>query len=415
MGLALFPSHMAAEGLGFAGLAPFMQIWKKLRDIAFLIIALAVIFSGFMIMFRGKMDPHSEIKLETALPKIIIAMLLIHFSFAIAGLLIDVMYILSGMIIVIFGPLVSPNLSLSSMLDRYVSPGTLDLFHLSVGNFEGHPLGFITGVIRIVHDLPYAVYGIFGDVYRDILMFFTGTLLAISGTISFYKFLKDYFTTPLQTQVIPFIISVVAMFIVWNALYKLGGLLAIWVLGVFFLATAAYVAIQLFALSFAAYIKVLFYVMLSPLLLVTEALPGSNVFIPWVQTLFVELLTFPLILLIFLLSGAFSNAISNGQALGLPFVSAINPEGLGIIVSFGILFMTPELVKGIKEKLNTQSISVPALNPGVLFKGPLAAKPLVTTHAGFAFMKEMKESKGLRPWQALKKAYVAKHTSSPSH
>ncbi len=383
------PDSYAAEGLGFAGLAPFIHIWKKLRDISFLIIALAMIISGFLIMFRAHMDPQHAIKLENSLPKIILAIILINFSFAIAGFMIDIMYIMTGIIIVTFGPLINPDLSLSSMLDRYVSPGPLDLINLGVGNFEGTFLGFFQGIKHLIYNLPHALLGMFGDAIRSFTVTVSGMILGImlfwwiGGKV---RLAADTFDSP----VIAAVIWLIVMALLIEPIFKISFILPVLVVGLIISLTVFWIFMQLLILTFRTYIKLLFYIMLSPLILIGEALPGSKVFVPWLQTICVELLTFPLMITIFLLSGAFSNAISNGHLLSLPFVAAINPENLGIIVSFGILFTMPELIMMVKEKLNTQTMSVPALSIGTFFKGGAEpVKAMLAKPRGLIFMSEV--------------------------
>lgn len=370
----LIPESYAAEGLGFAGLAPFLQIWKKLRDLAFLLIALVMIVSGFMIMFRTKMDPHSAIKLESALPKVIIAMILINFSFAIAGFLVDLMYIITGLIIVTFGPLVSPTLSLSSLLDRYVSPAPFDLINLGIGNFEGTLIGLLKSLWSLVYDLPHALLGMFGEAIRSILMLLSASILTSMLYYKIGRFFLDLSTSGSMPGIGLLIVAIVMLFLI-EPMFKIAGALPILVLGIIILATVGYVMLQLLLMAFRAYIKILFYVMLAPLLLIMEAMPGSNVFIPWMQTIFIELMTFPLMIAILLLSGAFRNAISNGQLLSLPFITSINPDNLGIIVGFGILFMMPELIRTFKEKFSPPGMALPSFT-SIFFKGttePLSA------------------------------------------
>jgi hypothetical protein len=386
--MGIMPKAYAAEGLGFAGLAPFMNIWKKLRDISFLIIALVMIFSGFLIMFRTKMDPHHAVTLESALPKVVIAMILINFSFAIAGFMIDLMYIATGIIIVIFGPLISPDLSLSSMLDHFMSPNPIELLNLGIGNYEGSVLGGILGLKRLFYNTPYALLGMFGTTIRTIFIFVSGRIIGILLWVwiadKIVIRIGDLFDTP----TIAAVVTLIVVALVGIPILAISEILPVIVIGFFVFLTALWVFARLLVLTFRTYIKILFYVMLSPFILIMEALPGSNAFISWAQTIFVELLTFPLIIAIFLLSGAFSNAISNGQLLALPFVSALNPESLGTIVAFSIIFMIPDLVDAVKAKFAPQGVNIPlGFN---LFSGTSRPmKALYSSPRGMYFAKQL--------------------------
>ncbi len=85
-------------GFGFSALEPIQSMWKGARDIAFGLFVLAAIILSFMIMFRVKISPQVVISVQSAIPKLIIALILVTFSYAIAGLMIDLMYVVIGLV-----------------------------------------------------------------------------------------------------------------------------------------------------------------------------------------------------------------------------------------------------------------------------------------------------------------------------
>jgi len=87
-----------AQGIGFEGLQPALKAWKVTRNMTYALSILAVIVISFMIMFRVKISPQVVITVQSALPKIIIALVLITFSYAIAGFIIDISYLFLGII-----------------------------------------------------------------------------------------------------------------------------------------------------------------------------------------------------------------------------------------------------------------------------------------------------------------------------
>ena len=88
-----------AQGFGFTtGASSVVAIWRVSRNIAYTLMVLVVLVIAFMIMFRVKISPQAVIGAQTALPKIVIALILITFSYAIAGFLIDLMYIVMGLL-----------------------------------------------------------------------------------------------------------------------------------------------------------------------------------------------------------------------------------------------------------------------------------------------------------------------------
>lgn len=93
------PKSFAAEGVGMSAIQAYSDIWKLFRDISYMLLVVFLIVIGFMVMFRTKLNPQTVISVENALPKIVITLILITFSFAIAGFLIDLMYIITSIMI----------------------------------------------------------------------------------------------------------------------------------------------------------------------------------------------------------------------------------------------------------------------------------------------------------------------------
>lgn len=89
-------------GLGFSALNPILEAWKTFRNVAFLFFVILILVIGFMIMFRQKVG-QAAVTAQQAIPRIIIALITVTFSYAIAGLLIDAMYVLMALMVGVFG------------------------------------------------------------------------------------------------------------------------------------------------------------------------------------------------------------------------------------------------------------------------------------------------------------------------
>ncbi len=96
--LGVIPKEAYAQGTGFVSLAPVLTIWKAIRDFVYLIYVVVFFIVGFMILMRKKIDPRTVISVETALPKLIIALILITFSYAIIGFMVDIANLASRVI-----------------------------------------------------------------------------------------------------------------------------------------------------------------------------------------------------------------------------------------------------------------------------------------------------------------------------
>lgn len=98
----IVPEAKAQSGFGFDSLTMIQNLWGAARDITYALLILVIIVFAFMIMFRTKISPQAVITVQSALPKIIVTLLLITFSYAIAGFMIDAMYIVLGLISLLF-------------------------------------------------------------------------------------------------------------------------------------------------------------------------------------------------------------------------------------------------------------------------------------------------------------------------
>lgn len=81
-----------AADTGFDKLSPLQEMWLKLRNITFVFMVLLFVFIGMGIMLRVKIDPRTVMSIQNQLPKIILTLIFITFSFSIAGLLVDAMW-----------------------------------------------------------------------------------------------------------------------------------------------------------------------------------------------------------------------------------------------------------------------------------------------------------------------------------
>ncbi|KKQ48239.1 MAG: hypothetical protein US68_C0040G0001 [Candidatus Shapirobacteria bacterium GW2011_GWE1_38_10] len=90
--------HAQTPGFGFDALKTIQSLWVASRNIVYGLLVLIAIILAFMIMFRMKIAPQVVISIQSAIPKILIALILVTFSYAIAGLLVDLMYVVTGII-----------------------------------------------------------------------------------------------------------------------------------------------------------------------------------------------------------------------------------------------------------------------------------------------------------------------------
>ncbi|HTK03352.1 MAG TPA: hypothetical protein VL401_01115 [Alphaproteobacteria bacterium] len=168
----LVPTAQAAPvvGFGFNALLPVQSMWRASRDIAFGLFVIVAIVFAFMIMFRVKISPQVVISVQSAIPKIIISLILVTFSYAIAGFLVDLMYVVIGVISLIFAGFLPVH-------DPHITSGIFNF--LTVGQpFGGDvPIGVFGLLIVYMLVFPFVLV---------ILIFYTIGLVgsAIAGLLT---------------------------------------------------------------------------------------------------------------------------------------------------------------------------------------------------------------------------------------
>lgn len=134
-------AHAQTAGFGFSALNPVLSLWKAVRNVTYGLFILAIIVLSFMIMFRVKLNPQTSVTIQSAIPKVVMALILVTFSYAIAGLLIDLMYVVIGLI-----SLVGPSFFTGTL---GVTPPTTAVFNfLTLGQPFGLPVQI--GVIGLL-------------------------------------------------------------------------------------------------------------------------------------------------------------------------------------------------------------------------------------------------------------------------
>lgn len=79
-----------AQSVGFQALSPILPLWKISRNICYVFFVIVFLIVGFMILFRTRINPQTVISVENSLPKIVVALILVTFSYSIVALFVDI-------------------------------------------------------------------------------------------------------------------------------------------------------------------------------------------------------------------------------------------------------------------------------------------------------------------------------------
>jgi len=99
-------ANAQVQGFGYEGLSVVQELWKSMRNASYGLFVIASVVLSFMIMFRVKTSPQTVVTVQSVLPKLVLALILVTFSYAIAGFLVDLMYVVIGLISLVLDPII---------------------------------------------------------------------------------------------------------------------------------------------------------------------------------------------------------------------------------------------------------------------------------------------------------------------
>jgi len=288
-----------AQGIGFEGLKPILPLWKAFRNIAYLFFTIIFVVMGFAIMFRVKLNPQTVISIQNAIPRIVVTLILVTFSYAIAGLLIDLIYIIIGLGILVIAPI-----------------GGLDVVAEQKKYME---LGFMEGVGILLGGGTKSIWNIVGSLLESgpsgIIGAITDVLTAVFGGI--------------------------------------GGILATLILA----ATSLYVIFKLFLSLIKCYLSIILSIIFAPLQIMIGILPGSQMgFGSWFRNLLANILVFPAVAIFMLLGWILANNYASSGPAWTPPVISVTGEALVAIIALGMLLIVHKIPDTLKEALQTKPL-----------------------------------------------------------
>lgn len=284
-------------GIGYSSLTPLLPFWLMMRNIAYWFFSIAFVVAGLMIMFRFKIDPKTAATIQSALPKIVFALLLVTFSYAIAGFLIDIMYVAIGLIL----------------------------------NFIVKTSGSVPGWSDFAETL--ARRSIFGIWFEGGPTLANGASIAVGQITS--EFLKN---TLFQAggQLMSLITGSIAGLIVAIAL--------LWVL------------FKTWLMLLNAYANIILNIIFAPVILMLDAIPGQNQFEGWLRNMLAYTLSFPAVILMLFIGIALSASMDFAPDKGgfvPPLVGGNSLAAIQGIVGIAIVFTIPKTVEALQQILKT--------------------------------------------------------------
>lgn len=306
-------------GSGIVGL------WNRVLNLAYVAFVLIMIVAGFMIMFRHKLGGQTMVTIGNVLPGVITALILATFSFAIAGFIIDIGGVLTGLVSFILGGNGFEPTSIAGwgrIINSAMGLGSLDFtFDFGKGSL---------GLAAIGKGLA-------------LLFVNVGWMAPVAGTV-------------LGLGVVGLILFVVVLGIV------------------------AFGALKVLIALYKAYFSLLLSVILGPLQITLGAIPGNSHMIKnWFLSIFRNVLVFPVILFIVNIPNAIQ-ASDSEVLLSFPGKlvnedpNTYNPDGLNITGALFIFILKIFVLYFAAQAPKFLEAFFPPNSPKAVGEGVAAAK-----------------------------------------
>lgn len=346
-------------GVGFEGLRPVLPLWKTFRDIAYLMFIVLFIFIGIAIMLRVRIDPRTVMTIQNQIPKLVIGIIMVTFSYAIAGFLIDLMWL--------------GNYAVISVIDKSIDVSKINQGAPGFANYIFEPK---SGEVSCPGGLLNVACGASGGIRALIISIFkdapdikpeTSTrkqedmsppdLIKLGGCLAIAPLCL---ISNLFSGGTGFLVDAVGN-IVWD--------IASWIIAAlaFLIITIAilWALIRLWFTLIKAYVFILIDVILAPFWIVAGLFPraGPSVgFGGWIRDLVANLLVFPVVIGLF----AFGEVVMHNFG-SAPTPNQFNPpliggvgatSNIGPLIALGVILMSPSIAETIKKTVKASGVGL---------------------------------------------------------
>lgn len=287
----------------FTNLGAILTLWKTFRNVAYALMAIVFSLVGLAIMFRLKINPQTVISIQSAIPRLVIVLILITFSYAIAGLVIDLMYVVIGLADAILktDKIMADHLNIITFSGTFMKDGMTiagkvsDILNPVMWGLGGLSEGWVEGIFRLI-SAPVAIAS------GSMLL---GLILSIMVLFSFVKVL---------------------------------------------------------IMLIKSYVGIIIKIVFAPLQILLGAFPGSNAgFGSWLRSLIADVAIFPTVVIILMLASRIVDLISSSSgafwappilySAQFPAILGGLNEAVASMVAFGFILMTPKAAEMIQAAM----------------------------------------------------------------
>lgn len=332
------PVH--AQGVGMASLNPFLNLWIAFRNIVYIMLVLIFVIIGLGIMLRVHIDPRTVMSIQNQIPDIIIAIVLITFSFAIAGLMVDLMWV---SIYVVFNIFLQPDISGDNQLAfqevqrQMVSNNPISVLDDLIG-FWRIPAETGSSIGTLIYN--WIVPGLNVQDANIIDLIFGGLKLLIGYVVGLF-------------------------------LGAVAGILAILVITIAIL----WALFRLWYTLLTAYIYFIFDVVFAPFWIVIGLLPGEPAirFESWIKDMVANLVVFPAVIGLFLMAKVLMDQSTQPGLFLPPMVGGFGAgasDQIASLIALGMVLMAPQVLTMIRDGLKSPGFKYAAGVKQAIGTGP---------------------------------------------
>lgn len=336
-----------AAGTTSQAIPVILQLWTISRNLVYLFFIVIFVAIGFMIMFRSKLNPQTVVNIQLAIPSIIVSLILVTFSYAICGFIIDTVFVSHKLIDVAF---FQPTDSV--LADKLIPAGSTYFDMITKIDFVTAlllPGNSATGVVS-----PWAGVNVFDQFLKFINL---GNMFTMAGKIlGGQNFFSD-------------LIPLIMVF------------------------TLLGVALKIFFALITKYVTLILSTIFSPFVFLLSAFPGKSEGIGnFLKTMLSAALSFPAVSFMFYISAFF---VSNDVYLQLNSLPPLNKTGvldpnlldpttglpmlggriLEPLIALGILMATVQVPQAIDQALGVKPGITGAATPDI--GGALSKIPII--------------------------------------
>ena len=394
-GLAKHSYAQVTGQIGFDGLAPLLHAWVVFRNIVYLLFVFIFVLIGLAIMMRVRIDPRTVMTIQNQIPKIIISLILVTFSFAIAGFLIDLMWVSIWVVINLMGqadPQIQSLITSNAIQQSVYHPAPQFANDILASN----PLG---GIFGVAFNGAGAIADIIKQFIRPDVITSTATTTTTDTGCSFgglcyiTNHIGEAVKSAAKGDIGGYIGNTLSLTPTGWAVNSFGGIagnlvgqaistLVSWVVGILaFLILIIALLWALLRLWFAllkAYISILIDVIFAPFWILSGLIPGQQNagFGAWLKDMAGNLAAFPAAILMILLAKLFSDGFINNAATTttlpanttdfIPPLLAQNASNyIASLIAIGVILATPGIVDMTKKAFKAPKLELGGIGKAV--------------------------------------------------